>query len=581
MFAVVSFYAIVSLIMLVELAPTWFVRLPIIDAETYHIWAIRISEGHLAAHEPFFLSPLYPFFLGIVYLIFGPNPEAGMAIQIVLGIGILLGVFELGARMFRPSVGMMSAIVLMVFGPFYYFANTLLSATLILFLNTLMLWLLWLFKDSEKAGRWLLIGIVGGLSALARPNVLIFLTLLILPLLVWQGRQAWKRWGWLWVGVAILVVPVIVRNTIVGRDLTLTTTTAGINIYIGNHFGSNGSYTEAPFVMSADAANEAEGYRLEAEARTGESLTAAAASRYWLGQALKDIAGHPGQYMLLLGRKVFLFFNRVEAPTNISYYGAQVYSSLLRAFRVDMGLLIPLGLAGLVLSIRRAREYLVFYVYFFSYLLANLVFFVASEYRFPVVAVLVVFAGVFLMDIFKLFRERRAGWIILGVLAYFGCLGMTNHHTEFTRSLASARMDFFNLGSTLVKWGNSMDSIVLFQKTLVEDPDFKEAHEQLGWSYLDIGETQLAEEEFQLAGVPMPFRKGVSRRDSLLNQSNQQVEAEDFRGAIETLEELVAEWETVPFWIYQELAGLSEIVGDLERMRKYQRLVKEGRSVNY
>ena len=381
--------------------------------------------------------------------------------------------------------------------------------------------------------------------------------------------------------MAILVVPVIVRNTIVGGDLTLTTTTAGINIYIGNHYGSNGSYTEAPFVMSADATNEAEGYRLEAEARTGESLTAAAASRYWLGQTLKDIVGHPGQYMVLLGRKVFLFFNRVEPPTNISYYGAQVHSSLLRAFRVDMGLLIPLALAGLVLSIRRAREYLVLYVYFFSYLLANLVFFVASEYRFPVVAVLTVFAGVFLMDIFKLFRERRAGWIIIGVAVYFGCLGMTNHHTDFTRSLTSPRMVFFNIGSTLVKWGNSMDSIVLFQKALVEDPDFKEAHEQLGWTYLDIGETQLAEEEFRLAGVPMPVSKGMSRRDSLLQQSNQQVEAEDFMGAIETLEELVKEWETAPFWIYQELTGLSEIVGDHARMRKYQRLVDEGRNVNY
>jgi hypothetical protein len=377
------------------------------------------------------------------------------------------------------------------------------------------------------------------------------------------------------------VVPVIVRNTMVGGALTLTTTTAGINIYIGNHYGSNGSYTEAPFVMSADATYEAEGYRLEAEARTGETLSAAAASRYWLGQTLKDITAYPGEYFILLGRKVFLFFNRVEPPTNISYYGAQVYSSLLRAFRVDMGLLIPLGLAGLVLSIRRAREYLVFYVYFFSYLIANLVFFVASEYRFPVVAVLSLFAGVFLMDIFKLFRERRVGWIILGVVVYFGCLGMTNHHTDFTRSLASPRMDFFNIGSTLVKWGNSMDSIVLFQKALVEDPDFKEAHEQLGWSYLDMGETQLAEEEFRLAGVQMPIEEGISRRDSLLNRSNQQVEEEDFQGAIETLEILVAEWETVPFWIYQELAGLSEIVGDRERMRRYQRLTEEGRSVNY
>jgi 4-amino-4-deoxy-L-arabinose transferase-like glycosyltransferase len=575
------FYIVISAIILVELASTLFIKLPIIDAETYHIWAIEITRGHLAPHQPFFLSPLYPFFLGILYLITGPDPAAAMIAQMFMGAGLLWILYELGARAFRPAVALLGIVVLALYGPFYYFNDTLLSASLILFLNTLLLWLLWLKKDDQRWGWWVLIGGIGGLSALARPNIFIFLALLFIPLLVWHGRQGWKRWGWMWIGVAILVVPIVVRNTMVGRDFTLTTTTAGINIFIGNHAQANGSYTEAPFVMSADAQNEADGYRLEAEKRTGETLTAAAASRYWLEQAISFVFKHPIQFVQLQGRKIFLFLNRVEAPTNISYYGARVHSTLLASFIIDMGLLMPLALAGIVMSLRHARKYLLFYVYLVSYLFANLLFFVASEYRFPIVGILCLFAAVFLVDIFRLFSERRVGWIVASVAIYFVALGFCNHQTAFTKELASPRMDYFNLGSTLVKWGQPQEAILQFQRALVEDPDFQEAHVQLGWCYLDIGERDLAREEFRMAKVPMPEVTELSYRDSLLQQSQKQLKAGDLKSALQSMEECVANWPSPPFWIYQDLADLYRVNGDYINADKYDLLAQKAKNINY
>jgi 4-amino-4-deoxy-L-arabinose transferase-like glycosyltransferase len=514
-------------------------------------------------------------------LITGPDPAAAMVAQMFMGAGLLWILYELGARAFRPAVALLGIIILALYGPFYYFNDTLLSASLILFLNSLLLWILWLKKEDGRWGWWVLIGAIGGLSALARPNIFIFMALLIIPLLVWHGRQGWKRWGWIWVGVAILVVPVMVRNTIVGRDFTSTTTTAGINIFIGNNTHANGSYTEAPFVMSADAQNEADGYRLEAEKRTGETLTAEAASRYWLGQTILFVFRHPIQFVQLQGRKIFLFFNRVEAPTNISYYGARVHSSLLASFIVDMGLLMPLALAGIVISLRNARKYLLFYVYIISYLFANLLFFVASEYRFPVVGVLCLFAAVFLVDIFRLFSERRAGWIVASVVVYFAALGFCNHQTDFTRELASPRMDYFNLGSTLVKWGQPQEAILQFQKALVQDPDFQEAHVQLGWCYLDIGERELAKEEFRMAHVPMPEATELSLRDSLLQEAQRQLQAGDFKSALETMEQCVANWPSPPFWIYQDLADLYRLNGDYINADKYDRLAQKAKNINY
>jgi 4-amino-4-deoxy-L-arabinose transferase-like glycosyltransferase len=578
---IVLFYLVISILILAELGPTAFVKIPIIDAETYHIWAIHISRGQLAPHEPFFLSPLYPFLLGILYIIAGPHPIAVMIIQMLLGIGILWGIYELGARWFQPAVGILAALLLAIFGPFYYFADTLLSATLILFFNTLLLWLLWKYREVKRDWKWIAVGIIGGLSALARPNVFIFLVLLIIPFLIWYKKAGWRKWGMVLVGAGVLLVPVVIRNCVVGKDFTLTTTTAGINIYIGNHTKSTGSYTEAPFLMSANASNEAEGYRLEAEKRTGKTLTAAGASRYWLGETIKEVFRKPGQFIGLTLRKIFLFFHRVEAPTNISYYGAKAYSKLLNSFVFDMGLLVPLAMAGIAISLRRAKEYLLLYVYIFSYLIASLVFFVASEYRFPVVGVLAIFGAFFLWNIFRLFQERKMGWLALGIIVYFVTLGLSNHQTEFTRELASSRMDYFNLGSTLVKWGNSEDAIIQFQKALAEDPGFQEAHVQLGYCYIDIGETKMAEEEFRRAGVPMPVDTMTSLRDSLLTLSRQQADNKEFEAALRTMEELFKIWSSPPFWIYQEAADLYRINRDEENAKKYERLAQKGKDINY
>jgi tetratricopeptide (TPR) repeat protein len=173
------------------------------------------------------------------------------------------------------------------------------------------------------------------------------------------------------------------------------------------------------------------------------------------------------------------------------------------------------------------------------------------------------------------------GWIAVGVVVYFVTLGISNHQTAFTRTLASPRMDYFNLGSTLVKWGNSEDAIVLFQKALVEDPSFQEAHIQLGHCLMDIGELDQAKEEFDRANVPMPISAEVSQRDSLLALSRQQADSKDFEAALHSMEECAKIWDSPPFWIYQELADLYRLNRDIINAEKYDRLARKSREINY
>ena len=57
------------------------------DAVTYDGWASRIAGGDWLGEGVFYQAPLYPYFLGMIYALFGRELLAVRLIQIVLGAG--------------------------------------------------------------------------------------------------------------------------------------------------------------------------------------------------------------------------------------------------------------------------------------------------------------------------------------------------------------------------------------------------------------------------------------------------------------------------------------------------------------
>ena len=52
-----------------------FVSILYIDPLWYDEWATRIASGQLLSERPFFLDPLYPYFLGAIFAAFGHHYE--------------------------------------------------------------------------------------------------------------------------------------------------------------------------------------------------------------------------------------------------------------------------------------------------------------------------------------------------------------------------------------------------------------------------------------------------------------------------------------------------------------------------
>ncbi|HEX05260.1 MAG TPA: hypothetical protein ENH10_08940, partial [Bacteroidetes bacterium] len=299
----------------------------------------------------------------------------------------------------------------------------------------------------------------------------------------------------------IVILPAMFRNARLGGEFSLTTSSAGMNLYVGNHALSNGLYTQVAWLASAEPSQEAEAFRQEAMHRTGRELSDLAASRYWFGEALEWIGEHPLDWIGLEFRKLAWFFHNEEAPNNVSFYGAEKYSRVLRGLNLfRFGLLAALALPGLFLLGGGRRMHLP-RVLVIAYLFANLLFFVAGEYRYPIVGVLIPAAVISIFRIVGWFRAHDSIPALRTIIVSIVLILMTHIPYSLMRTISSAETDFYNWGLVAHNRGDLSNASLLFTAALAERPGWQDAHLQLAYVFREMGMRDMAEEEFAAAGV--------------------------------------------------------------------------------
>jgi len=66
-----SFAFVIKAVYVVQTADALFVRVPIMDARYYDQMAQDIARGNIMRDQAFFMGPLYPYFLALVYSMVG------------------------------------------------------------------------------------------------------------------------------------------------------------------------------------------------------------------------------------------------------------------------------------------------------------------------------------------------------------------------------------------------------------------------------------------------------------------------------------------------------------------------------
>jgi tetratricopeptide (TPR) repeat protein len=440
---------------------------PQMDALYHHDWALAIAAGREFIADAFFRAPLYPYFLGLLYKLFGANQMVVRVIPSFIGSAGCGLVYLLARQLLEPRVAShkpqaspksdfhrssfithhsvvvprIAGLVMAAYPLAIWYDGELLLEGMLTFLVLLGFVLLLRSRDTDR--QWWLPGIVFGLAVITRPNVLAFLALLPVWLFLegngftgsrGQGsgsgarppepqtprtRSVWTRLLLVWGAAAIVILPVTIRNYVVSKQFVPVAWQAGTNFIIGNNPESDGVTAIVPGTRGSWWGGYDDAKRL-AEQAVGRPLKGAEIDRYWMAKGLEFWRKQPGKALGLLLRKTFLWFAGYEVGNESNLYGVKRYSFINYLFfnspflKFPFGILLPLALVGAWFLRRQWRRSLPVYLFVVAYSLSFIVFFVTSRYRTPMIPIVAIWAVIGLTGLTGPIPRRERG-IALGI----------------------------------------------------------------------------------------------------------------------------------------------------------------------
>ncbi|OGP58721.1 MAG: hypothetical protein A2V67_16970 [Deltaproteobacteria bacterium RBG_13_61_14] len=393
-----------------------------LDPKYYFDFALRVMHGDLlAGPDVFFISPFYIYFLAAVFGLIGSRVVMAYVVQTLLGTLAIALIYLAGRRAFGPRAGLFAAALMALDGILTFYEVTLLPEAVTPVLTALLLWLLVRAQTRPTVPAWLLAGISLGLLGLDRPNALLFAPIAALfalfalrPLRLASLRPV----AALALGAALFILPVTLRNYVIGQDLVLISSHGGMNFYIGNGPGAIGTYQSPPGV-AASITGQMRDTRRIAEAAAGRALKPSEVSDYYYRLAWNFLRAHPLWWINLNLLKIIYLVNGAEVGLNLSYaFFQEEVSWPLKVLFAGFGVIFPLGILGLGLARKRAAPIAILAAFLGVYAVSVVIFFVADRYRIPLHLPLLLFAG-FALDRWLTLVQHRA-WVTAAVLLAAG-----------------------------------------------------------------------------------------------------------------------------------------------------------------
>jgi 4-amino-4-deoxy-L-arabinose transferase-like glycosyltransferase len=513
------------------------------DSGVYARLAADVARGDVLLRGPgpmpYFVSPLYIYFLAAVHVLSAGSLFAAKLVQIALGTAAVGLVWGMTRRLFDDRAALVAGILYALTGIVSFHEILILQAALDPFLTALFLYLIavGLTSGSLSSKVWVAAGAAGGLLALNRPNALLCVAAIAVVLAFERVRPAVA----LLAGTAAIVALPLARNLIVSGEPVLISSHGGLNFLVGNGPGANGVYRWLEGITPSVSGQAADAKKL-AERETGRPLTTREVSSFFARRAFTWVAEEPGKAARLFARKLWYVFSNDELSLNFSAAWYRRESVLLRLLAVGPWLLVPLGMAGLVLAVlgagRLARRDAAIWVSFVPvYALLVAAFFVATRYRLPLSVPLAAGAGGAVSIILSSLRKRERKPVLVAACVALPLLvltlwptgiddGSSEEETQWVLHLigtgdtpeAAARLGalakahptpgllWFRAGQAWVAAGRLDDAIPALERSLAIDTGQKEtgkvlsaAHEKRALSRAVAGDTAGAMPELEEA----------------------------------------------------------------------------------
>lgn len=472
-----------------------------LDEMFHHRWAESIAAGDVIGEEVFFRAPLYPYLLGVLYAVFGSEPEIIRVLQHLAGVVLVVLIYILGRSLFGIIPAVLASLLCAMYGVFIVFEGRLLFDFPVTFL--VFLWLtLVVIAGGKPSLSWKWFGLFGflfGLICIMRPPFLA-VALPVFGYLVWEFRKTKQNFlssvAALLITFALPILIVTIRNIVIGGDFVLIASQGGINFYIGNNPHSDGMTSSVP--EAGEVFWENRHVQFIAERELGHPLSPSEVSAYWYKKAWEFIRDQPLAFFALTMKKFYLFWSHIEIANNLSYYWFERASSVVRTLPVGFWLVGSLGLAGVVFAWRdrRARLPILFIV---VYCVVVVAFFITDRFRLPVVPLLCVFSGLAVHRILLLAKERHWSSLVgVGVVLVIGAFVVNSNLARIKPDVGSGEKGME--ARAALESGDYGRAAELLEQVVAADPHNAAGYINLGVARWKNGKMREAADAFR-AGI--------------------------------------------------------------------------------
>lgn len=366
-----------------------------IDTKGYDDLAQMILAGDwlLRAVPIHNMGPLYVYFLAIIYGIFGHHYEAAHAVQYFLGAASAATIFLAARLWFSNRVAFLAGLFPALSATLIVYEGYLLAESLIFFLVSLIMLFTGLARrNPNQWGYWLLLGIVLGLTAVQRANIL----LCTFGIMFWitfgfskymLRRRALSLAIFLF-GIVLAITPTTLHNRIFGSQWVLTTNSGPINFYLGNGVEATGTlYFGALHDQHLKEVN--------------------AGTTTWWKLLSDDIKSDPGKWVTVMLKKAYIFWAAYDPPDDFNYELHKRFTPFTKSSQLPYYLVTSLGFVGMVIAWPRRRLLMELYFFIFIYMISVVIVIISGRYRLLEMAPMSIFAAVALWKMVTWIHSRQ------------------------------------------------------------------------------------------------------------------------------------------------------------------------------
>lgn len=457
--------------------------MPIIDPLEFDVWGYKISQGELLWPQITNHPPLYAYFLGMVYFIFGYSPVNAVLLQYVLASLSLFWLFKIIRHHFDASTAWVCCFLASMSWFFIYVNSFLFSENLSIFLNILLVYILTVFREGWR--KYLSAGFVLALTEICRPHMVPFAVGVLV--LIFIASIPVKRkffYGFLFlIPMVIFNGLVIYQNYRVSGEALLRTQ-IGANIYMGNDPAFQGTNLYVKIGRDWDKFISSPHQHYQRQVGETESNV------YFMSKTMEVIRTRPLKWAGLIAAKTFSVVTGREFLRSEDVYAYNFYFIRTPFCLISTKLIFLLAFMGLSISICRRQKLWVMYILLMP-LIPMLFFPLKTRYFMGLMPFVMAFSAYAVVCFYRMYKEKQFKTLGLN-LFIFGILILASAWNPLKLTLPDVSETFYAIARNFDARRNIVMAERYYLAAIQIDPQHISAYNELGVLYMNQKRCDLA-----------------------------------------------------------------------------------------